>query len=124
LDVVGRTVEAEINRLFSVSPLSALDVKIRFIPIVMPEGMREHFRPRSDLKKKRRIYDCTPYLDYDTFAQGTFDEQLREYMRGLTEAVPYLAGLGATSEQIGCFKGILAATEERILRERPDQTRQ
>ena len=75
------------------------------------------------MRKKERIYDCAPQLNYEVFVEGSFEDQLREYLRGIADSAPYLAGLGATLEQIEDFNKIMATAVERILAERPDQTR-
>jgi hypothetical protein len=67
------------------------------------------------LRKKERIYDCAPQLNYEVFVKGTFEDQLKEYLRGIALSAPRLAGLGATPQQI--------TAAERILVERPDKTR-
>ena len=53
----------------------------------------------------------------------TFEGQLREYLRGIAPSAPHLAGLGASKEQIEDFVNIMASAPERLLLERPDQTR-
>ncbi|WP_090226582.1 hypothetical protein [Filomicrobium insigne] len=105
------------------SSLSGLPVTIRYVPIAMPEITRGRYPERSKLRKKERLYDCAPQLDYDVFVRGTFEQQLREYLRGFALSVPYLADLGATQEQIEEFEAILADAVERIIAERPEQTR-
>lgn len=85
--------------------------------------MRERYPARSKMRKKQRIYDCAPQLDYDLFVTGSFEDQLREYLRGVATSAPHLAGLGASKEQIEAFEKIMASAVERILAERPDQTR-
>ncbi len=105
------------------SSLTTIDAKLRYVPIIMPDGLRGRYPARSKLRKKERIYDCAPQLDYDVFVSGTFEDQLREYVRGIAESAPHLAGLGATPEQIKDFEQIMATAVERILAERPDQTR-
>jgi hypothetical protein len=85
--------------------------------------MRERYPARSKLRKRERICDCAPQLDYDVFVEGSFEYQLREYLRGITESAPHLAGLGATPEQIEDFNKIVTTAVERILGEQPDQTR-
>ena len=81
--------------------------------------MRERYPARSKLRKKEQIYDCAPQLNYDVFVEGVFEDQLREYLRGIAESAPHLAMLGATPEQIEDFNKIMAAAVERILTERP-----
>jgi hypothetical protein len=105
------------------SSLATLKGKLRYVPIIMPEGMRQRYPARSKLRKKERVYDCAPQLNYETLVEGSFEDQLREYLRGIAESAPHLAGLGATPEQIEDFNTIVATAVERILAERPDQTR-
>jgi hypothetical protein len=123
LSKAHRCVEPYLNSAFAASSLATLQGKLRYVPIVMPEGMRERYPARSKLRKKERIYDCAPQLDYDVFVEGTFEAQLREYLRGIALSAPHLEGLGALPRQIEEFKAILANAAERIIAERPDQTR-
>jgi hypothetical protein len=118
-----RSVEAYLSAEFSKSSLAKLDAKLRYVPIVMPKGMRERYPERSKLRKRQRIYDCAPQLNYEVFVDGNFEEQLREYLRGIALSTPHLKGLGATPEQIADFRKILEEAAARILVERPDQTR-
>jgi hypothetical protein len=123
LDKTRRCVEPYLNAAFAASSLATLNAKLRYVPIVMPEDMRVRYPERSKLRKKERLYDCAPQLDYDVFVEGSFEDQLKEYLRGIALSAPHLAGLGATPQQIEDFKQILATAVERILVERPDQTR-
>lgn len=118
-----RCVGPFLNTAFVASSLVTLDAELRYVPIIMPEGMRERYPARSKLRKKERLYDCAPQLNYEIFVNGTFEDQLREYIRGISESAPHLAELGATPEQIDDFNKIMASAVERILAERPDQTR-
>ena len=120
---VRRSVEPYLNRKFNESNLASLDAELRYVPIIMPEGMRERYPARSKLHKKDRVYVCAPQLNYDVFVQGMFQDQLREYLRGIAESAEHLAGLGASPPQIEDFNKIMETATERILVERPDQTR-
>ena len=117
------SVQSYLNAELSKSSLANLEGKLRYIPIIMPKGMRERYPERSKLRKKQRIYDCAPQLNYEVFVDGSFEEQLKEYIRGIALSAPHLKGLGATPEQIEDFKRILAEAVPRILVEQPDQTR-
>ena len=123
MDKARRCVCPFLSAAFTASSLATLNGLLRYVPIVMPEGMRERYPARSKLRKKERLYDCSPQLNYDVFVEGTFEDQLREYLRGIAESAPHLAGLGATPQQIEDFNKIMATAAERILAERPDQTR-
>jgi hypothetical protein len=87
----------------------------------MPPEMHARYPARSKLRKSQRIYDCAPILNYDVFVEGTFEEQIREYLRGVELSAPYLAELGASAAQVSEFKAILVRTIERIVAERHDQ---
>lgn len=104
-----------VNNALAISSLATLDVELRYIPIIMPEGMRERYPARSKLRLKSRIYDCAPQLDYDVFIEGSFRDQLKEYVRGIALSTPFLDKFGATDEQVADFSGILDRAVERIL---------
>jgi hypothetical protein len=123
LDKARRCVEPYLNAAFATSSLATLEGKLRYVPIAMPAGMRERYPARSKLRKKEGIYDCAPQLNYEVFVDGAFEDQLREYLRGIGSSAPHLAGLGASPQQIREFEMILADAVERILVEQPDQTR-
>lgn len=116
-------VEPFLNTAFAASSLATLEGELRYVPIIMPEDMHEKYTARSKLRRRARIYDSAPQLDYETFVEGTLEEQLREYLRGIASSAPHLAGLGATPEQIKDFNRIMETAVERILAERPDRTR-
>lgn len=119
-----RCVEPYLNAAFAESTLGSLAVEIRYIPIVMPAEARHRYPARSKLRKKQRLYDCAPQLNYDVFVSGSFEHQLREYVRGISESTSYLAELGANERQVADFRAILDSAVEKILETRPDQTRQ
>src|ERR1700683_2041316 len=118
-----RCVEPFLNAACAASSLATLDAKLRYVPIVMPEGMRERYPARSQLRKKERLFDCAPQLNYEVFVEGSFEDQLREYLRGIALSSPHLAALGASPEQIAEFEAILANAVDRIVAERQDQTK-
>lgn len=123
MNAVRKAVEPFLNEAFAASHLATLDAKLRYVPIIMPDSMRAGYPARSRLRKKERVYDCAPLLDYTIFVDGNVEEQLREYLRGIAQSAPHLAGLGATPQQIEDFGMIMATAVERILTERPDQSR-
>ena len=118
-----KCVEPYLNAAFAKSTLADVDLLLRYVPIVMPVDMHERYKERSKALKKQRIYDCAPHLNYDLFVSGTLEQQLNEYLRGVALSVPHLHKFGLTLEQVREFEEILASATERILDERPDQTR-
>jgi len=121
--VVRRCVEPFLNAALAASSLSTLEGRLRYVPIIMPEAIRKRYPARSALRKKERIYDCAPQLDYNVFVKGTFKDQLEEYLRGIAESASHLARLGASPQQVDDFNKIMATAVERILAECPKQTR-
>lgn len=115
LEKTRRCVEPFLNSAFAESSLASLHCKLRYVPIVMPENMHARYPTRSKLRKKERIYDCAPILDYEVFVEGTFEDQLNEYLRGIALSAPHLAGLGASQRQITDFEAIMATAAERIM---------
>jgi hypothetical protein len=123
LEKARHCVEPHLNAEFARSRLATIDAELRYVPIVMPKGMRERYPERSMLRRKERVYLCAPQLNYEVFVDGSFEDQLREYLRGIALSAPHLKGLGATPEQIADFEKIMKEAVERILVERPDETR-
>jgi|SRR5215469_7766784 len=96
------------------SILAKLPIKLRYVPIVMPEGMRERYPARSRVRKKENLYDCAPQLDYEVFVEGTFAEQVKEFLRGIGLSALHLSKLGASQRQIEEFKKILDNAADEI----------
>lgn len=115
--LVRRLVEEYLNSEFEKSSLALFKCRIRYIPIVMPESAKARYPARSKLRKKENLYDCAPQLDYDVFVDGTLEEQLREYIRGIEETADHLHKLGATPQQVEEFNAVLAGAADAILRE-------
>mgnify|MGYP001453106028 CR=1 FL=1 len=117
-------VEAYLRRAFVESDkLTGLPITVRYVPIAMPDMLLPRYPARSKLRKKERLYDCAPQLDYDVFVSGTFEEQLREYLRGLAETTPHLKDLGANDDQVVEFENILRKAVDEILTNEIRQTR-
>lgn len=106
---VRRHVEPYMGVKIGLSTLARLDVKLRYVPIIVPEDMHGRYKERSKLRRDQKIYDCAPQLDFDVFVSGTFEAQLEEYFRGIALAAPHLKAFGATPEQVSEFEAILAA---------------
>jgi hypothetical protein len=124
LDRVRRCVVPFLNAAFGASSLATLPCTLRYVPIAMPASMRARYPARSKLRKRELLYDCAPILDYEVFLDGSFESQLREYLRGIALSGPHLAALGASEQQIEEFNSILESSVSSILLEQPDQTRQ
>lgn len=107
LDRLRKLVVPYLNAAFAVSNLADLAIEIRYVPIVMPDGMRERYPARSRLHLKKHLYDCAPQLNYEVFVSGSEQMQLKEYLDGIASSASYLARLGASSQHIVSFHEIL-----------------
>ena len=123
LEKTRRSVESFLNAAIAASNLATLQCKLRYVPIVMPEHMHARYPARSVLRKKERTYVCAPILDYDVFVDGTFEDQLKEYLRGIALSLPHLIDLGASPQQVEEFGAILAGARDRIAAEEPGEAR-
>jgi hypothetical protein len=111
---VRQRVEPFLNAAFETSVLAEIPITLRYVPIIMPEGVRERYPARSKVSKKENLYDCAPQLNYEVFVEGTFAEQVDEYLRGIALSVPHLAKLGASQQQIEELKRILKDAADQI----------
>jgi len=104
---VREAVRISLEDAVAKSTLSELDVRVRYIPIIMKAENLERFPARSRLERKNRIFNCCPQLDIQIFLTGTQSERVAVFVNGLRECGPALAKLGATSEQVAEFDQIL-----------------
>ncbi|OYW58806.1 MAG: hypothetical protein B7Z10_11675 [Rhodobacterales bacterium 32-66-7] len=104
---VGEAVRISLTDAVAKSTLSELDVRVRYIPIIMKAENLARFPARSRLERKNRIFNCCPQLDIQIFLTGTRSERVAVFVNGLRECGPALAKLGATSEQVAEFDRIL-----------------
>lgn len=109
-----RLVEAHLNEAFARSAFSDLDMTLRYVPIVMPVEFHDRYKERSKAQVDQSIYDCAPHLDYEVFVSGTITEQIREYLRGISLAVPHLHKFGFTPENLADFKEIIASAVDEV----------
>lgn len=115
-DRIARYVRGYLERALQESEqLGKLEITVRYIPIIMPEPLRARYPARSKLRRRERLYDCAPQLEYETFVDGSFEQQIDEYIRGLSESVEFLPKLGATPEQVSEFESILGRAKDDIV---------
>lgn len=114
LEATRKKVEPFLNAALAASSLSPLPVKLRYIPIVMPKDMLSRYPARSKPNLKEQIYVCAPVLDYEVFVSGSSTEQVREYVRGVSQSAPHLLAFGASAEQTRTFIEILENAVERV----------
>ena len=112
---VRRALEPTINDQLSRSALNEIGVDFHYIPIVMPTEWHWKYKARSRVIKKDMVCFCAPQLDYDLFIDQTFETSLREYVRGIETAIPSLAKLGLSSDQIDLFTHIVHGSEQMVL---------
>jgi hypothetical protein len=112
---IRRAVEPLMNDMIDQSRLAALDVKLRYIPIIMPDGIKEFFPSRSKARKSEKICDLSPQLNYELFITTNLIDAIKEYIRGLEGAPKYLKILGATSDQSEDFIKLIKIVEEVVI---------
>lgn len=112
-----------LNALFEQSGLANFECKLRYVPIIMPPDAMERYPARSRVRRRERICDCAPQLDFEPFVSGNFAGQLTEYVAGIRTSVPDLAKLGATKEQMAEFEQILSLATEHVLANQLHETR-
>ena len=116
-------VEPYLNEALKNSSMATADIKIRYVPIVMPTEMHDKYQERSRANIKKKIYDCAPHLNYDVFLPDNFEDQIAEYLRGISLSIPHLSKFGLKAEQVEEFGSILAEALKSLSESRPDLTR-
>lgn len=123
LERVRRCIEPRLQAALNRSALTEVKIKLRYVPIVMPAHMYERYPDRSKALAKKGICDCAPHLDYDTFVNGGFEQQIKEYVRGIETSHSYLRKLGMTSGQLADLSDVLNDTLTYALLACPDRVR-
>ncbi len=120
-DRCRKLVEPYLNERFDACGLVSLDVKLRYIPIIMRPDRALNYPSRSKARISQRVYDCSPQLDFLPFVFGTPEEQLQEYLRGIEASGAHLKKFGATIDQVETFAQIMvqahAGLAKRMRRE-------
>ncbi len=111
-----KLVEPYLTECFDASKLVSLDVKLRYVPVIMRPNWAVKYPSRSKARIKQRVYDCAPQLDFFPFVFGTPEEQLQEYMRGIASSGAHLAKFGATTGQVAAFAQIMAEAHAGLIR--------
>lgn len=114
LEATRKKVEPFLNAAIAASSLAPLRLKLRYVPIVMPQSMLSRYPARSKPNLKEQVYDCAPILDYEVFVNGSSKDQVREYLRGVSQSAPHLLVFGASAEQTRAFIEIVEAAVERV----------
>ena len=100
------------------SILSELEVKIRYVPIIMDEAVKARYPARSRLERKSRVFNCCPQLPIAPFlTEGAAKERFEVYIDGMSECASALVKLGATQEQVSAFEDVLGATRRSLVSE-------
>lgn len=115
VESVRQTTEPILNRLLAQSRFADVQIRIRYIPIVMPSVMHEKYTPRSQARLKQRILDCAPQIDYDVYLDGDFPKQLDTYLDGIKTAFPMLLKFGLTLTDVSDLKALLSEARDLAL---------
>jgi hypothetical protein len=108
VDQVSRAVELAFRDALRSSPLHDIQLTLRYVPIVMPTGLRERYPPRSKARVKQRILDCSPQLSYEPFVGDSFRSQLEAYVQGLRTASLLMPMFGFSPADIREFESLLS----------------
>ena len=110
-EAVRRVVEPLIQDQFTRSPFAAVQLLLRYIPIIMPLGMLDRYPARSKARIKQKILDCAPQLHYETFVSGSWHEQVDAYVSGIRTSSPLLTKFGLSPAEIDEFEQLLGRVE-------------
>lgn len=108
-----RSLGARLDGIVANSILSDLDVRIRYIPIVMPPERAHAYPARSRVERANRIYNACPQLDYQVFLDGSDEDMKREWISGLDSVAGGLKKLGVSKEHIDTWTDALATLAQR-----------
>jgi hypothetical protein len=111
LEVCRNHFESAMNDALTISNLVDFDIKVRYVPIVMPADMKMRYPARTKVLKSKRIFDCAPQLDYEIFVGTNFASALREYANGILGESHLLRELGLSESQLAEFVRIVEETE-------------
>ena len=107
--IVRKVVEPYLNDAFSRGSLAHLDLKLRYVPIVMPADMIDMYPERSFANVPLRVYDCATHIDFVTYVSGNLKQQLTKYFRGTSLVSPHLVSFVAGPDQLVEFEHIIDA---------------
>lgn len=106
-ELCRKLVEPYLTERFDASELVSLDLKLRYIPIIMRPDWAVRYPSRSKARVSQRVYVCAPQLDFLPFVFGTHEEQLQEFLRGIEPSASHLHKFGATKDQVEAFEQIM-----------------
>jgi hypothetical protein len=116
--LIGCAVEDLINERLQSGELSDVDLKVRYVPIIMPPDRAADYPARSKVSTQQRLLDCAPQLNFDAFSGPSVETSAEEYLQGLIACIPLLETLGMDAgdrERISdFFKEILAEVTTRL----------
>ena len=110
LNKARRCVEPFLNAAFATSSLATLEALLRYVPIVMPPDWPRHYPARSKLRKKDRIYDCAPRLNYEVFVEGSFENERHAAFRS-----DFLQFAGHEQSVLPAFDDTWTCNQEQLL---------
>lgn len=107
-EAVRRVIEPLLNHQLKNSRFAAVELLLRYIPVVMPIEMLDRYPSRSKARIKQRVLDCSPQLHYETFVGGKFDDQVDAYVGGIRTTSSLLAKFGVSPADVEEFDQLLA----------------
>jgi hypothetical protein len=107
-EAVRRRIEPLLQDRLTNSRFAAVQLLLRYVPIIMPTEMLDRYPARSKARIKQRILDCAPQLHSETFVSGSIVEQVDAYLSGIRTASPLLTKFGVSPAAIEEFGQLLA----------------
>ena len=108
-EAVRRVIEPLLNHQLRNSRFAAVELLLRYIPVIMPTEMLDRYPSRSKARIKQRVLDCSPQLHYETFVSGEFGDQVDAYVGGIRTTSSLLTKFGVSPVEIEEFEHLLAA---------------
>jgi len=107
-EAVRHVIEPLLNHQLKNSRFAAVELLLRYIPVMMPTEMLDRYPACSKARIKQRVLDCAPQLHYETFVSGKFDEQVDAYVSGIRTTSSLMTKFGVSPAEIEEFEHLLA----------------
>jgi hypothetical protein len=112
---IGIAISDVVNRPEAKRKFDHIDLKIRYTPIIMPPDWLDKYTDRTKVRKKQRILDCAPQLDYNKFREGSYEDSVLEFVSGIDHCLSLLGLLGVSDSSVGQIKRLFRDAAQKII---------
>ncbi len=116
VEAIQNIIAPYITRKMASGVLEKFDVKIRYVPIVMPEIYHHKYKQRSRVIKKHSVLNISPILSYDVFLRDNLELRASEYCRGIIRSSFMLSKLDLSVDAIDEFQSMISSAPQNTLR--------